>query len=60
MEATLEQVSEKARRIVALSSCQQLPDLGAGTSKRSQPYQASSPDLQAGCSAWLKPDEPVE
>jgi hypothetical protein len=30
MEAALEQVSEKARRIVALSSCQQLPDFGGG------------------------------
>ncbi|KAM0891221.1 hypothetical protein ACQ4PT_026537 [Festuca glaucescens] len=60
MEAALEQVSEKARRIVALSASQQLPELATGTSTQCQPYEASSPDLQTGCSAWQEPEEPME
>jgi hypothetical protein len=61
MEAALKQFSEKTRRIIAaLSPCQQLLNLAAGSSRLHQSYQASSPDLQAGCSARLQPDEPVE
>jgi hypothetical protein len=59
MEAALEQVSEKARRIVTLSASQQLPELATGTSTHCQPYEASSPDLQTGCSAWQDVSEPL-